>query len=155
MVSRSKNLGKWFEQVVQDELDKLRNTRKCTYVRLYDTTSAGGNYIPEQPGDFIVVPRAFSGAILLECKASKAHTSLKGCLSSNVKRAQAAQHMIWQSVNQPCWFLFFSETTNTLELWDGGYVAGCRSAGRTLGKKAAARTMEFSRLPELLLEIIT
>jgi hypothetical protein len=155
MVNKTKQLGKWFEQKVQDELQMLKGTRYCTFVRLYDTGSAQGAYLPEQPGDFIVVPRYFSGAILLECKSSGVKDSLRGCLSANVKKEQAAQHLIWESVGQPAWFLFYSKEDDMLELWPGGYVATCRNAGRPLNYEHMTDRTRFGNLKRLLTDMVT
>ena len=127
--------GKRFEKDVQACLDRLKETGMLAYVRLYDTRSAGGNYIPAQPGDFIVSAGGFGH--LIEVKASLEHDSLKTGLSSLVPIEQAASHRLWQKSGSPSWFLFKSMASRKIELWDGEHVGEARAGLCKLGSPEA------------------
>jgi hypothetical protein len=125
-------IGAQFEKDTQDVLDTLAGKTRLSYVRLYDTKSAQGKFLPEQPGDFIV---AAEGGHLLECKASEKHGSLRACLADNVSTQQAAAHRLWSRTGNPCWFLFNSLPTGQVELWEGQVVGECRALGKRLPKE--------------------
>ena len=129
--------GAEFEGLTQGVLEELKCKCPLTYIRLYDTKSARGKFLPPQPGDFIVASP--NGGHLLECKASKEHQSLRSCLASNVEAHQAASHRMWARAGQPCWFLFHSVMTSELELWPGLVVGEARAKGAVLNKDNALR----------------
>lgn len=133
---KSTKFGSDFERDTQDILENLSARFKLTYVRLYDTKSARGKFLPEQPGDFIV---AAKGVHLLENKASKEHSSLRSCLADNVSTQQAAAHRLWARTGNPCWFLFYSLEAGKIELWEGEVVGTCRAKGERLPKEGADR----------------
>ena len=122
--------GAEVERDTHDLLEGLACRFKLTYVRLYDTKSARGAFLPEQPGDFIVQALGFGH--LLECKASEEHNSLRSCLADNVSTQQAAAHRLWFRAGGPCWFLFNSLTTHSIEMWGGKVVGECRAKGKKL-----------------------
>ena len=135
LVAKKDKIGKAFEGDVRSALEVLTNTCKLSYVRLYDTTSARGKYLPEQPGDFII--SAKGRGHLLECKASEKYASLRSCLADNVKEHQAAAHRLWHRSGSPCWFLFQSVRTNELEMWPGLIVGEARAKGLRLHREDA------------------
>lgn len=139
--------GAEFEKLTQDTLEYLKAVSPLSYVRLYDTKSARGKFLPKQPGDFIVASP--NGGHLLECKASKEHSSLRSCLASNVEEHQAAAHRLWARAGQPCWFLFQSVMTSELELWPGLIVGEARAKGTRL-KKEDALVVGIDMLTDLL-----
>jgi hypothetical protein len=124
-----KSTGAKFEEDVQAVLTNLKNRGLCSWVRLYDSKSARGNFIPAQPGDFVI---AAGAAILLECKSSEVHESLAvpKCLRDNVKAAQAAEHRLWHKAGGSAWFIFYSLQALRYELWRGELV-GLAYAKRT------------------------
>jgi hypothetical protein len=149
-VSKDK-IGAAFEQDVRDVLEGFSLKFPLTYVRLYDTKSARGKFLPEQPGDYIVASP--NGGHLLECKASEEHSSLRSCLAANVSTQQAAAHRLWERTGQPCWFLFNSVRSFELELWKGGVVGRCRAKGLMLpkpGQPNSALTVSRDTLEDLL-----
>lgn len=128
------NNGKSFENKVRDALTELRRTGTYHFIRLYDTTSASQqeqvNYLPEQPGDFVLT---FPGAAcLIEAKSSEVHSSLRSCVSSHVSTGQAANHRLWQRSGNPSVFLFYDMQSKQVECWDGMVVAVAKSSSKPL-----------------------
>jgi hypothetical protein len=146
-VAKSTKFGADFERLTQDSLEFLSAKCRLSYVRLYDTKSARGMFLPEQPGDFIVASP--NGGHLVECKASEEHTSLSSCLAANVKEHQAAAHRLWARSGQPCWFLFHSVMSSELELWPGLVVGEARAFGHRL-KRDDALVVSLDTLTDLL-----
>jgi hypothetical protein len=151
MSKKEDDIGKWFEGKLQGIFDTLRGRKRCTYLRLYDSRSAG-HLIPKQPADFIVTAKAL-GAILLEAKASIKHDSLRSCLSANVELHQAASHRLWAAQGQPAWFIFYSNQTHEVEIWDGQYVGHCRGTGKRLDASQCLHRMPYDDLEPWLLTI--
>jgi len=129
-MSVEKKLGKQFESDFQAILDVLKTKHRMTYVRLYDTTSAQGKYLPEQPGDYIVSAKGLG--YLIECKASNKYRSLKSCLSSAVSTGQAASMRLWHRSQSPCYFIFLDNVGQMIEIWEGNLVGEHRAEGTPL-----------------------
>ena len=148
---KSKQLGPWFQNQVRQACEENRRRNGMFYHRLQDTTAAG-NYLPNQPADFLV---AFSGrAYLVECKASEIFVSLSECVAGMVKFDQSAYHQWWADCNLPSVFLFYSEPLGYVEAWVGEQVAEARRKNRPLGKTAAGCPIELlDENLKLLLEV--
>ena len=132
-MAKKDKLGDRFQKDVQDAMhDLMDNHRVCMPVRLYDTKSARGKYLPEQPADFIAA--SMTGGHLIEVKASEVHDSLRTCLDM-VETHQAAALRVWRMMGQPSWVLFYSQPQFTLELWDGEVAGRCRATGDKLPKE--------------------
>ena len=143
-----KNIGKWFEDKVQDTLETMRNQKQCTYLRLYDSHSARGKFLPPQPGDFVI---AINGsAYMTECKSSVKHSSLRSCVGSHVKPEQTALMRLWLSSDNPAFFLFYSAVTEQLEIWDGKSVVTSKVSGTPLDFKDRLAIGNLSEFPSLL-----
>lgn len=124
-----RNDGKAAEGHVQEALKRIERTQRATWVRLYDSTSAGygggGSLIPEQPGDYILV-RAKSGGTLIEVKSSVVHdTLLDTTLRSVFSENQIAGSRLWQRAGQQAICLFYAANKDLFEIWD---MAGIREA---------------------------
>jgi hypothetical protein len=121
---------KKFEDAVAHELKCLSAKRPLVVHRFYDTRSAG-SFLPNQPGDFLVIR---SGeAFLLELKSSAVHTSLRSCLSETVSPQQIGHHKMWARAGAYCWFLFLGADGN-LELWSSRVCITARGEGKPLKK---------------------
>ena len=123
---RSEKLGSWFEGHVQEELAYFQECKPLMFHRFPDSKAAG-NLIAVQPSDYLVGTPL--DAFLLECKASKTHESLKGCLASNVTKEQAVKHFLWHRCKHSSLFVFISVKTGMVEMWNGQYVAEHRRKG--------------------------
>jgi len=141
--------GKWFEAKYVDAVAVIGKKVPVSNIRLYDTTSAGGGaFIPEVDGDFIT---AFpGGALLVECKSSEKHESLRSCLSANVSTGQAASHRLWHRTGNPCIFLFYTEIGDMVECWHGFTVGTHRAEGKPLPKEGWLFRCKLSEMTELL-----
>lgn len=134
------------ETAVEEHLSKLQETDRMTYHRFYDTASAG-NYLPEQPGDFLIVYKGVP--ILLECKFSSVHKSLRSCFSNAVSAGQIASSRIWSRAWAETFFLFYSSVTNTAEVWDGLECVSSRKQGtplRAVNKQVASSVEDAADL---------
>lgn len=115
------NDGKKAEGYVQDALKYLEAKSRATYVRLYDSKSAGfgkgGNLIPPQPADFIVLLHGFP--FLLEVKSSDSHDSLADTTLRSVFSAeQMLGAQLWKRALGGALCAFYSIRTGKFEIWD-------------------------------------
>ena len=123
-------LGKWWEQELKDHFEFLKARKEFYYHRFPDTNQCG-NYLPDQPSDWLTRGPS-CGALLVEAKASKKFRSLHSCLASNVSTQQALHHYLWRRAGGRSVFIFCGVMEPTLQLWDGGYVADHRREGRVM-----------------------
>lgn len=122
-------LGAWWEDQLKDHFTFLQATERFYWHRFPDTKSCG-NFVADQPADFLVCS-AGSG-MLLEAKASAKHDSLRSCLSNNVSGTQALHHRLWARAGGSSMFVFLGVSTDTVEIWDGAYVANHRTEGKVM-----------------------
>jgi len=115
--------------------------------RFYDTRSAG-DYLPSQPGDFMLLLGGV--VILLELKSSEEHNSLRSCFSSAVPSTQIAHHRLWHRAGSQNWFLFWG-ADGRYERWPLYPVQVARETGTPL-KNGRQRT--FSNLKDILESVI-
>jgi len=129
----SQELGKWFESKIKKNLQYLQEYKSTTFMKLQDT-GAAGTYLSAVAGDFL----AFSkhGSLLIEAKCSVTHDSLKSCLSNNVTKGQALEHILMTRAGQNSVFIFLAVSTGSLQVWDGSVVASHRQKGKQLRKNA-------------------
>lgn len=119
--SATMNDGKKAEGYVQDALKVAEARSKFTFVRLYDSKSAGlgkgGNIIPPQPADYIVL---FDGvSFLLEVKSSERHHSLaQATLRDTFSAEQMLGVRLWERAGGGAVCAFYSLVTNLFEIWD-------------------------------------
>lgn len=95
----------------QDELQKVLKTfceyNTAMFHRFPDTKSAGGHFLQNQPGDYMLnVP---GKSILIECKSSTVETKVhvlahKGKVGKN----QIAQHRKWLRSGHPSLYLYYN-----------------------------------------------
>lgn len=130
--SRQRSYGKRFEREVHTALKELEQTRSLLVHRFYDTYSAG-DYLPAQPGDFLIIYKGIP--ILLELKGSCIHESLRACFSSAVTPNQIGSHILWNRAKASCWFLFNfngQHGENFYELWPSTACISARETGKPL-----------------------
>jgi hypothetical protein len=121
MALPKRNTGKKSETIVQDALELLERQYPSTFIRLYDSTSAGvgsgGNFIPAQPGDFVSLLDTY--IILIECKSSKVHLSLSETTLRNVfSDNQISGSRRWLRAGALSFCVFHSLPGNVMEIWD-------------------------------------
>lgn len=119
------NDGKIAEHHIQEALKQMEKTSKSTWVRLYDSKSAGlgkgGNAIPPQPADYIVATTR--GCYLLEVKSSIVATTLSDTsIRSLFKENQILGARLWFRAGQRAFCAFYSVKSQTFELWDMNQV---------------------------------
>lgn len=115
------NDGKSAEGYVTDALKLLERTRKSTFIRLYDSRSAGfgsgGNLVPPQPADFVFVLDGVTS--LLEVKSSDRYKSLTECTVRNVfSEEQMLGAKLWTRAGNGALVAFYSLKTKQFEIWD-------------------------------------
>lgn len=120
-VNGKRNDGKGAEGLIQDALILFERKHRATFVRLYDSTSAGattgGNFLPSQPADFIVT---YQGkASLLEVKSSIIHKSLRETVLRNVfSEDQIKGARLWMRAGNLATAAFYSHKSKAFEWWD-------------------------------------
>lgn len=119
-MQKSHNDGTTAQDLVAEVLVDLEQFHRMTFVRLYDSKSAGygqgGNLIPPQPADFIVAGR--NGAFLLEVKSSITAESLADtAVKSMFKPNQISGAKLWCRAGQRAVCVFYSLRTKLFEVW--------------------------------------
>lgn len=120
MVSAVANDGKSAEGYITDALKLLERNRKSTFIRLYDSRSAGfgngGNLVPPQPADFIFVLDGLTS--LLEVKSSDRYKSLTECTVRNIfSEEQMLGAKLWTRAGNLALTAFYSLVTKQFEIW--------------------------------------
>lgn len=136
------------EQAIQEELVRAQMDRPLAYYRYFDTKSAG-NIIPNQPADFQTCQRGVT--VLIEAKFSSVHESLRSCFAGSVKGHQLASARIWTRAGAGYIVLFYSALSGLVEVWNGLYLAECRSKGEklSLDRRRIYQTVEQAIRTEL------
>lgn len=116
-------VGKDFEDHLQAAMKILQQKHKFTFIRLYDSHSAG-SLLPAQPGDFCGV--ANGRGFLMEAKSSAKENTLhhnKTLLSNNMDDKQAAAMKVWHRAGAMVLVPFLAQETGVVEFWSGKYIA--------------------------------
>lgn len=143
----NEQLGKEFEDDCVVEFKKLLRLHPFYFDRIYDTKSAS-RYIPVRPGDFYIGHVGI--ATVLECKASQVHASLKNGMGTLVKNGQiAAMRLFERSGNNAC-YIFRSEVSNTIEVWDGRQIFEARLKSTPLPDGGYLKSVPRDQLYEIL-----
>ena len=100
----------------------LRTHFRASFLRLYDSRSAGagkgGNFIPAQPADHVLMRKGVCW--LIETKSSNKKDSLADCsLRSYISEEQIAGARLWIRSGGRSIFPFLSLSTNIFEIWEG------------------------------------
>ena len=110
---------------------KARMVHHAVFIHRFSDTRSAGNYIAEQPADFLVLAQQ-ARATFLEVKFSAGHDSLRSCFSGSVSAQQLASARLVERANRTYLVLFYSQPAQLFELWPGGYCAECRSQCKRL-----------------------
>lgn len=110
---------------------KSRMAHHAVFIHRFSDTRSAGNYIAEQPSDFLVLAQQ-ARATFLEVKFSAGHDSLRACFSGAVSAQQLASARLVERAHRIYQFLFYSQPSKMFELWPGGYCAECRAQGKRL-----------------------
>ena len=110
---------------------KARMAHYAVFAHRFSDTRSAGNYIAEQPADFLILSQQ-GRATFLEAKFSAGHDSLRSCFSGSVSAQQLASARLVERANRTYLFLFYSQPAQLFELWPGGYCAECRAQGKRL-----------------------
>ena len=117
-----KNDGKKAEELTRQALLHLVKTELFVFQRLYDTTSARGGIIPEQPSDFIGLFRGRGG--LIEVKSSLTKHGLRDCVLREVFTTnQIKSARLWKRSGGFAICVYVCLANNWAEVWDMGVVA--------------------------------
>jgi hypothetical protein len=116
------NDGKEAEGYIRDALKLFERKSRSTFVRLYDSKSAGlgkgGNVIPPQPADFIGLWKGLS--FLLEVKSSERYDSLA---QATIREVFSSEQMLgvrlWSRCSGAALCAFYSIPADRFEIWDG------------------------------------
>lgn len=151
LTSTKEAKGKSFEALVQEALQEEAKVRPLVVHRFYDTYAAG-DYLPSQPGDFLVVYRGLP--MLLELKSSCVHESLRGCFSNAVPPGQIGSHILWRRAEARCWFLFGFDDgkRRAYEMWPSAACIKARERGKPL--RLADRYGLYPTIEEMLNDLL-
>jgi hypothetical protein len=116
-----RNDGEIAQGLIQSGLVRMEQKFKASWVRLYDSKSAGfskgGNIIPEQFSDYIVA--ANGSSFLLEAKSSNVKPSLINCGLKNVfKPLQISGAILWIRSGNRAFAAFHFVGSEAVEFWD-------------------------------------
>jgi hypothetical protein len=142
-------IGSWKqleERVYQHGRERM--THYGVFIHRFLDTRAAGSFVSPQPSDFLVLPQAGGRALFLETKYSEAHDTLRQCFSNAVSGQQLASARLVTRAKADYRVLFYSGLSGLCELWDGMYLAECRSSGTRLN--LSARLAVASRVDEVL-----
>jgi hypothetical protein len=142
------NINTW--KSLEDEVyahGKERMRHHGVFIHRFSDTRSAGNYIQSQPSDFLVLAQT-GRAVFLEAKFSEAHESLRSCFAGSVSAQQLASARLVSRAGQDYRVLFFAKVSQSAELWDGTYLAECRSQGVRLD--LAKRLVVGANLKQLL-----
>ena len=118
---RKTNDGTHAQNLAQRAFTRLETTTKFSWLRLYDSKSAGigggGNFIPEQYADYAVIHQGHSA--LVEVKSSVTYRSLGECpVRSYFKDIQILGAWMWKRAGGGAYCFFYSEVSDVVELWN-------------------------------------
>lgn len=113
-----KNDGKKLEKELSKALKEYCQGNHAYIHRFYDTRSASGNFLPAQPGDFLLLVPNF--ALLIECKSTQTGETLLSLAKKN--KAQLAKHKLWLRSGHPAVYLHLDERCDVLEWHDSSRV---------------------------------
>ena len=132
----SGDIGYWFEGEVKKACDHLKEHLDIFYHRFQDSKAAG-SFTAGAPADFLI---AYKGkSVLLECKASRTHESLRSCLSSAVDDGQLGHHLLWLRSGNQAWFMFYADIYGHVEIWESQAIIDARFNGSPLPKLSKYR----------------
>lgn len=134
---KEKDIGGWFEQECEKYLKPLCSKRGKMFYKFPDSKSSRG-LVTAQPGEFMLLFE--NGAALIECKASKKHSSFRSCMSSMVRDSQYGWHKRWYLSGNPSFFVFYSEKAEIIEIWDGRDIVEARSNSKPLKSGGASQS---------------
>jgi len=129
--SKSKDIGKWFEEKCSVPLKELCSKKGRMFYPFPDSRSSRG-LVQNQPGEFMLILN--KKPVLIECKASAKHPSFRGCMASMVRDAQYGWHKRWHLSGSESLFLFYSDVSMTIEVWDGKRIVEARRDRHPLEK---------------------
>jgi len=116
MTKLMENDGKFSEGKVTEALKRMEEKYKATYVRLYDSTSAGGSHIHGQPGDFILAVKGTP--VLLEVKSSIKRSCLSSCtLRHAFSKGQILGARLWARAGASALCVFHHVHYDFMEIW--------------------------------------
>lgn len=115
------NNGTQAQDCVQQSLQYLEQYKRGSFIRLYDSTSSGaaigGNFIPSNPGDFILLLK--SRGILIEVKSSIVHKHLQDCtLRNTFRECQILGSRLWTRADGISLGIFMALPSKVIEVWD-------------------------------------
>ena len=132
--------GTAFEKALHTHYKELANNRPMIVHRFQDTKAARVNFLPNQPGDFLVI--YVGRPTLIECKASMKHDSLRSCASSMIDAGQLGHHKLWLRAGARCLFVFEATGIGCYEIWRSEDVIEARAAGKPLPKGGAVESLD-------------
>ena len=123
-------IGKYFEDKIVTPVLVTMASKYLMYVNKMKDSYTSGQITTTAPADYMV--NYSRTPYLIECKASTVHYSLRSCLADAVSNQQVAHHRLWHRALSPSLFLFYSDQTALIEIWDGEDVVHFRDIGKPI-----------------------
>jgi len=119
---RTKNDGKELERKVAEALRVHQEKNRSVFHRFADTTSAAGNLVQAQPGDFLWL-HYFGPAVLVECKSTATGESILDLVkASKSSRRQIPCHRLWHIAGHKSIYIWGNLTTREVCVYEGKSV---------------------------------
>lgn len=129
MVKSAHEKGYDWEDATRKILVELQEVHRAAFHRFYDTKSTQGGILPPQPADFMLVRKGVP--VFIECKHSEEETTLsRKYITNSVKEAQAARMRVMIRAGAIGVYLFKSDVSNVVEIWDGSHVIEVKNTNR-------------------------
>lgn len=146
-VKSASDIGAKFEADCVVEFKKMLRKFEFYFDRIYDTKSAK-SFIPTRPGDFYI--GHVGNASVLECKASAVHETLRSGFSSLVTDEQIAEMRLWERSGNLGFYIFRSELSRTIEVWDARQIFQARLESKPLPAEGWLKQDKYENLYDIL-----
>ena len=118
MARRQHNDGKDLEGAVHTALHSLSTSLQSICIRLYDTTSARGQILPETYGDYLWILRGTP--ILVECKSTETGKPILELATATKKsKRQLSKHLEWNQKGNPSLYIWGDNINRTVIAYSG------------------------------------
>lgn len=141
MRSKTKDIGGWFEDNCSPLFKSGCLKRGRMFYPFPDSRSSRGT-VSAQPGEYMLL--LAGGAVLLELKASAKHKTFRSCMSSMVRDSQYGWHKKWHLSGSLSLFLFYSDSEQKVEVWDGRTIVQARRDAKPLPKEGYIFSMSVN-----------
>lgn len=129
MAKTAQEKGYDWEDSTRRILVEMQETNRAAFHRFYDTKSTQGGILPPQPADYMLVRNGV--AVFIECKHSEEEVTMsRKYITNSVKEAQAARMRVMIRAGAVGIYLFKSDVSNIVEIWNGSHIIEVKNTNR-------------------------